>query len=115
MTTGTTISPYYDSLLTKVISHAPTYKDALMKLDRALNEFFVRGVKTNIGFVINVLRNPEFKSGLATTSFIERNADTLFKIHDDGIMPAKLCAPSRLCSLSPDPMTVAIRRCIDQL
>lgn len=49
MTAGTTISPYYDSLLTKVISHAPTYREALVKLDRALTEFFVRGVKTNIG------------------------------------------------------------------
>ena len=49
-----------DSLLTKVIAHAPTYEEALRKLDRALNEFFVRGIKTNIGFVVNVLRHPEF-------------------------------------------------------
>jgi acetyl/propionyl-CoA carboxylase alpha subunit len=57
---GNVISRHYDSLLTKVISHAPTYDEALRKLDRALNEFFVRGIKTNIGFVVNVLRHPEF-------------------------------------------------------
>jgi pyruvate carboxylase len=74
----------------QVIAHAPTYDEALRKLNRALSEFFVRGVKTNIGFVINVLKHPEFASGQATTSFIERNADDLFMVSDDGIMGQKL-------------------------
>ena len=87
---GNVISRYYDSLLTKVISHAPTYDEALRKLDRALSEFFVRGIKTNIDFVINVLRHPEFAEGRATTSFIERNADELFSIDTDGLMGQKL-------------------------
>jgi pyruvate carboxylase len=87
---GNMISQYYDSLLTKVISHAPTYEEALRKLDRALSEFFVRGIKTNIDFVINVLRHPEFSSGQATTSFIERNADMLFAINDSSMMGQKL-------------------------
>lgn len=87
---GNTITRYYDSLLTKVISHAPTYDEALRKLDRALGEFFVRGIKTNIGFVMNVLRHPEFRNAEVTTSFIERNADALFKIDDPGIMAAKM-------------------------
>jgi pyruvate carboxylase len=81
---------YYDSLLTKVISHAPTYDEALKKLDRALSEFFVRGIKTNIKFVINVLRHPEFVTGGATTSFIERNADELFADDDSSLMGQKL-------------------------
>lgn len=57
---GNVISRYYDSLLTKVIAHAPTYDEALRKLDRALSEFMIRGIKTNIAFVVNVLRHPEF-------------------------------------------------------
>lgn len=74
----------------QVISHAPTYDEALSKLYRALDEFLVRGVKTNIGFVGNVIKHPEFAAGKATTSFIERNADALFKVNDDGLMGQKL-------------------------
>lgn len=74
----------------QVISHAPTYEEALTKLTRALDEFLVRGIKTNIGFVGNVLRHPEFAGGRATTSFIERNATELFAVRDDGIMGQKL-------------------------
>lgn len=73
-----------------MISHAPTYEEALGKLKRALDEFLVRGIKTNIGFVGNVLTHPEFASGNATTSFIERNATELFAVRDDGIMGQKL-------------------------
>jgi pyruvate carboxylase len=87
---GNVISRYYDSLLTKVISHAPTYDEALKKLDRALSEFFVRGIKTNIKFVINVLRHPVFVAGRATTSFIEHNADELFAVDDSSLMGQKL-------------------------
>ena len=65
----------------QVISHASTYEEALSKLYRALDEFLVRGVKTNIGFVGNVIKHPEFAAGKATTSFIERNADALFKVN----------------------------------
>lgn len=73
-----------------MIAHAPTYEEALSKLYRALDEFLVRGVKTNIGFVGNVIKHPEFASGNATTSFIERNADALFKVNDEGLMGQKL-------------------------
>ena len=74
----------------QVISHASTYEEALSKLYRALDEFLVRGVKTNIGFVGNVIKHPEFAAGKATTSFIERNADALFKVNDEGLMGQKL-------------------------
>lgn len=74
---GAIISPYYDSLLAKVISHAPTFPAALSKLDRALVEFRVRGVKTNIPFIVNCLRHKEFADGHVDTSFIEKHPELL--------------------------------------
>lgn len=70
---GAIISPYYDSLLAKVIAHAPSFPEALSKMDRALVEFRVRGVKTNIPFIVNCLRHPEFANGHVDTSFIEKH------------------------------------------
>lgn len=66
-------------MLLQVISHAPTFYAAVQKMQRALYEFTIRGVKTNILFLENVLRHPEFLSGTATTSFIERNP-SLFQL-----------------------------------
>jgi pyruvate carboxylase len=57
----------------QVIARAQTYRQAIQKMQRALYEFHIRGVKTNILFLENVLRHPEFLSGQATTSFIERH------------------------------------------
>ena len=70
---GAIITPHYDSLLVKVCAHALTLDDACRKLDRALAEWRVRGVRTNIKFLRNVVRHPRFVSGAATTGFI---ADT---------------------------------------
>lgn len=72
MTTGNYISRFYDSLLSKVIAHGSTYEKAIFRMQRALNEFTVRGVKTNIQFLENVFGNPTFVSGAVTTKFIER-------------------------------------------
>jgi hypothetical protein len=58
----------------QVIVRSGTYLHAVQKMQRALYEFHIRGVKTNILFLENVLRHPEFLSGRATTSFIERRA-----------------------------------------
>lgn len=49
------------------------FQSAVQKMQRALFEFYIRGIKTNISFLDNVLKHPEFLSGKATTSFIERN------------------------------------------
>ena len=59
-------------LLLQVICRGNTYLHAVQKMQRALYEFHIRGVKTNILFLENVLRHPEFLSGKATTSFIDR-------------------------------------------
>ena len=59
-------------MLAQVIVRSGTYLHAIQKMQRALYEFHIRGVKTNILFLENVLRHPEFLSGTATTSFIDR-------------------------------------------
>nr|CAH7745436.1 unnamed protein product [Callosobruchus chinensis] len=70
---GAIISPYYDSLLVKVISHSKDLQSACAKMNRALREFRVRGVKTNIPFLLNVLENQKFLNGSVDTYFIDEN------------------------------------------
>lgn len=76
---GAEISPYYDSLLVKVSTHAISYKEAREKMERSLQEMRIRGVKTNIPFLRNVINHQKFASGDYTTKFLE-NAPELFKI-----------------------------------
>ena len=70
---GAVISPYYDSLLVKNIAFGRTFKDCIKKAIRALNETTITGVKTNIGFLINVLNHPTFLKGECHTGFIDEN------------------------------------------
>ncbi|GLC41025.1 hypothetical protein PLESTB_000951200 [Pleodorina starrii] len=84
VTTGNVVSRYYDSMLAKVIASAPTFRQATQKMQRALSEFQVRGIKTNIPFLENVMRHPEFLSGEATTFFIEKNQRDLFNFERHG-------------------------------
>ncbi|KAB0800089.1 hypothetical protein PPYR_07969 [Photinus pyralis] len=75
---GAIISPFYDSLLVKVIAHSKDLQSSCAKMNRALREFRVRGVKTNIPFLLNVLENQKFLNGAVDTYFIDENPD-LFK------------------------------------
>ncbi len=68
---GAVISPYYDSLLVKLTVWGREFADACRRMDRALREFRIRGVKTNIPFLENVVNSPLFQSGRATTKFID--------------------------------------------
>ncbi|XP_076442517.1 pyruvate carboxylase, mitochondrial-like isoform X2 [Babylonia areolata] len=70
---GAVISPYYDSLLVKVIAHARDHSTACSKMLRALKEFRIRGVKSNIPFLLNVLQNDKFLTGVVDTYFIDEN------------------------------------------
>ena len=72
---GAVISQYYDSLLVKVISHSQSHQAACTKMIRALKEFRIRGIKTNIPFLLNVLENKEFVEGAVDTSFIDTNPE----------------------------------------
>ncbi|PWE34076.1 pyruvate carboxylase [Maritimibacter sp. 55A14] len=68
---GGVITRYYDSLLVKVTAWAPTPEEAIARMDRALREFRIRGVATNIAFVENLLRHPTFLDNTYTTKFID--------------------------------------------
>ena len=69
---GVKISPFFDSLLVKVTAHSTTIADAVHKLRRALLEFRIRGVKTNIRFLLNIINHPEFQAGNATVNFLQQ-------------------------------------------
>lgn len=75
--TGATISPYYDSLLVKIISHGRTFDEAIRKAKRSIRETTINGVKTNAGFLINVLSHENFEKGICTTKFIELNPELM--------------------------------------
>ena len=74
---GAKITPHYDSLLVKITSRARNRKDAARKLERAIREFRVRGVKTNKSFLLNVLRHQDFLDGVIDTGFIAANPHLL--------------------------------------
>ena len=68
---GSVITPFYDSMLVKVIASGQSYEIAMNRMDRALSEFRIRGVKTNIPFLENVILHPQFRAGQATTTLID--------------------------------------------
>lgn len=68
---GAVITPYYDSLLVKVSTWGTTFRDAAAKMDRNLQEFRIRGIKTNIPFLENVVRHESFLTGNYDTGFID--------------------------------------------
>jgi pyruvate carboxylase len=75
---GAVITPFYDSLLVKVTAWAPSASEAIRRMDRALREFRIRGVATNLQFVENVINHPDFAAGIVTTRFIDQTP-ALFK------------------------------------
>ncbi len=68
---GARVTPYYDSLLVKVSAWAPTPDEAIDRMDRALREFRIRGVSTNLAFLENLINHPTFRAGTYTTRFID--------------------------------------------
>lgn len=74
---GMKISPFFDSMLVKVSASGRTLKGASDRLQRTLREFRIRGVKTNIPFLINVMKEPIFQRGEATVGFIQENPHLL--------------------------------------
>jgi pyruvate carboxylase len=76
---GAVVTPYYDSLLVKVTAHGLRFLDAARRMERCLQEFRVRGVKTNIPFLINLVTHPEFLAGQVTTRFLDERPE-LFQL-----------------------------------
>ena len=72
---GAVITPFYDSLLVKITASGQTFPIALQRMDRALREFRIRGVKTNIPFLENLVANDVFRTGKATTTLIDNTPD----------------------------------------
>jgi pyruvate carboxylase len=72
---GAVVFPYYDSLLVKVTATARRFRDATLRMERCLQEFRVRGVKTNIPFLIKLVLHPRFQSGECTTRFIDETSE----------------------------------------
>ena len=72
---GAVITRYYDSMLEKVTAWAPTPEEAIARMDRALREFRIRGVATNLAFVENLINHRSFKSASYTTRFIDETPD----------------------------------------
>ncbi|MBU0741693.1 acetyl-CoA carboxylase biotin carboxylase subunit [bacterium] len=71
------IPPYYDSLLAKIITHGRDREEALMRMQRALEECVIEGVPTSIPFHLEVLQNKIFRAGEATTKFLDSEMDGL--------------------------------------
>lgn len=74
---GAVITPYYDSLLVKVTTWAPTAAESIRRMDRALREFRIRGVASNLQFLENVINHPAFGAGDVTTRFIDLTPELL--------------------------------------
>ncbi|HEY1170873.1 MAG TPA: pyruvate carboxylase [Verrucomicrobiae bacterium] len=116
---GAVITPFYDSMLVKVIASGRTYDIAMDRMDRALSEFRIRGVKTNIPFLENVIRHTQFQTGQATTTLIDTTPELFaFKLKRDratkilnflgnvivnGNPHAKGYKPTKLIELAPSP------------
>jgi pyruvate carboxylase len=76
---GAVITPFYDSLLVKVTAHGLRFVDAARRMERSLQEFRIRGVKTNIPFLLNLVTHPDFLAGRFTTRFLDETPD-LFQL-----------------------------------
>ncbi|HAK56063.1 MAG TPA: pyruvate carboxylase, partial [Acidobacteria bacterium] len=74
---GAVVTPHYDSLLVKVVTSGQRFPDAARRMERCLQEFRVRGVKTNLPFLINLVLHPTFLEGACTTHFIDETPELL--------------------------------------
>ena len=74
---GVTVSPFFDSMLVKVSAQSRTLDGACRKMGRALKEFRIRGVKTNIQFLENIINHDVFREGAATVNFIQKHKSLL--------------------------------------
>ncbi|OUN81303.1 acetyl-CoA carboxylase biotin carboxylase subunit [Flavonifractor sp. An52] len=75
--TGYTLPPYYDSLMAKLIVHAPTRLDAIRRMRRALEELIIEGPANNADLLHQIMHHPDFIRGNYNTGYLEANMDTL--------------------------------------
>ena len=91
---GSQVPIHYDSLVAKLIAHAPTRPEALLRMSGALARLQVAGLTTNVPLLRNILRDPDFEAGRFTTHFLEEKASTLrrFEIDEGAARDAALAA-----------------------
>ena len=77
---GAVITRFYDPLLEKVTAWAPTYQETIKRMDRALREFRIRGVATNLTFLENIITHPSFLDNTYTTKFIDETPELFHKV-----------------------------------
>ena len=87
--TGYTLPPYYDSLMAKLIVHAPTRLEAIRRMRRALEELIIEGPANNTDLLHQIMHHPDFIRGNYTTGFLEANMDTLLAWSRSGEEEAK--------------------------
>jgi pyruvate carboxylase subunit A len=76
-----TVPPYYDALLAKLTVRGRTWEETVSRMRRSLEEYVLRGVKTTIPFMMEIMQEPDFMAGHFDTSYLERHPD-LFNYHD---------------------------------
>jgi len=74
---GAVVNPFYDSMLVKVTARGRTLKEASARMDRCLREFRIRGVKTNIPFLVRMVNHPVFLAGESTTRMIDQTPELI--------------------------------------
>ena len=102
LTEGMTVSPYYDSMLAKVIARGPDRPAAVRRLRRALNDYRIAGVGTNMAFISGVLDREEFNAGQIHTAFLDRHFPDGWRAPDKGTRDIAAAALAYYLSLSPD-------------
>lgn len=85
---GSEVSRFYDSLVAKVIAHGASRSEAIQQLRAALEDFHVLGVKSNVDFLLSVLRHPEFEAGQIDTGFLARNFEGWRPSEPDAVVGA---------------------------
>ena len=76
---GSRVSPWYDSMIAKVIVHAPGRLEAIRKMRVALEEMTVEGIDTNLEFLYLLMFNPDYLSGHVDTGFLEKDAEAIIR------------------------------------
>lgn len=89
---GYVVPPFYDSMIGKVVTYGPTRELALDRMNRALSEYLIRGIRTNISFCRAIIRDPVFREGGATTKFVEsflaRTPNEMFTNSNENLDPS---------------------------
>jgi len=78
---GYTISPHYDSMVAKIITHGHDREEAISRMSRALDEFYISPIKTTIGLHSAILRNQAFREGKVSTHFLEKHMKKVMEPH----------------------------------